>query len=176
MDPYIGEIRLYPYVRGAPSGWQLCDGSLLAISEYDALYTLLGTTYGGNGSETFAVPDLRGAVPIHQGTGPGLSHYVLGQKAGTEEVTLTTQQMPAHNHMVVANNQPATLESPSGALLAGGIVNDPFYTTNVAQSTPQPLSSNAIQHSGGSGAHPNCAPTLALNYCIALFGIYPIQS
>lgn len=99
--PFIGEIRLFGFGR-TPQGWQACDGSLLQISEYEPLYVLLGTAYGGNGTSTFAVPDLRGRVPVHQGQGPGLSNYVLAQRAGTETVTLTDLQMPAHTHVAQA--------------------------------------------------------------------------
>ena len=107
--PYIGEIRMFSFgTRGAPNGWQACDGSLLPISQYDALFALIGTTYGGDGQTTFGVPDLRGRVPMHQGTGPGLSTYVIGQKAGTETVTVLATQMPAHTHSITgprgANN------------------------------------------------------------------------
>ena len=102
--PYIGEIRMFGFgTRGAPNGWQGCDGSLLPISEYDALFALIGTTYGGDGQVTFGVPDLRGRLPIHQGTGPGLSTYVIGQKAGTETVTVLPTQMPAHTHPILVS-------------------------------------------------------------------------
>ncbi|TWQ48673.1 phage tail protein, partial [Xanthomonas vasicola] len=109
--PFIGEIRMFGFGR-TPQGWQACDGSLLQISEYEPLYVLLGTAYGGNGSSTFAVPDLRGRLPIHQGQGPALSNYVLAQSAGTETVTLTSLQMPAHTHTAQATTAAATAPAP----------------------------------------------------------------
>ena len=108
-EPYLGEIRMFAFgTRGAPIGWQACDGSLLPISQNDALFALIGTTYGGDGQTTFAVPDLRGRVPVHQGTGPGLSTYVIGQRAGTETVTVLSTQMPAHTHTLVATSAAST--------------------------------------------------------------------
>ena len=121
-QPYIGEIRMFAFgTRGAPNGWQACDGSLLPISEYDALFALIGTTYGGDGQTTFAVPDLRGRLPIHQGQGPGLSNYVMGQMAGTENVTLLTTQMPIHTHTMVATTGAATSLTPGNTLLPGSV-------------------------------------------------------
>ncbi|WP_448663969.1 phage tail protein [Sphingomonas sp. CJ20] len=174
--PYIGEIRILPYPRGAPVGWLICDGGLKSISEYEPLFTLLGTTYGGNGVSTFGVPDLRSAVPIHNGHGTGLSNYGLGQKGGAEGVTLIAAQMPSHNHNVAASTAAATSNLPTNNILAGGTTVDPFYATNVPAATPQPLSSTMVRNSGGSQPHENCAPTLAVQYCIAYSGIFPSRS
>jgi microcystin-dependent protein len=175
-QPYVGEIRLFPYVRGAPSDWQICDGSLLQISQYETLYTLLGTTYGGDGQTTFAVPDLRGRVAVHQGTGNGLSTYPLGQVAGSEQVTLTSQQMPQHTHFVLASTQAATQTAPANNILAAAFTNDAFYAVNLGGATTQNLIGTTVGMDGNNLPHENCAPTLALNYCIALYGIYPTQS
>jgi microcystin-dependent protein len=177
-QPYIGEIRLFPYNRGAPRNWHLCDGTLLAISQYDTLFTLLGTTYGGDGQTTFGLPDLRGRIPIHEGTGVGLSTYALGQMAGTEAVTLTSLQMPQHNHFVVASTAAGTSASPTGNIPAT-LANEPFYvdmSTGGGGGTPYLLPPTTIGMSGGNLPHENTAPTLTLNYCIALFGIWPSQN
>jgi microcystin-dependent protein len=175
-EPYVGEIRLYPYSRGAPQGWHICDGSLLSIAEYEVLYTLIGTAYGGDGITSFALPDLRGRVPIHQGTGPGLSTYVVGQISGTETVTLSTGQMPQHVHLVMASMQPASSSSPANVVPAAAFPNDGFYASTVTGATSANLIGSTIAPDGNTQPHENCAPTLTLNYCIALYGIYPSQS
>ena len=174
---YVGEIRLLPYQRGAPSGWQICDGTLLSIAEYEVLYTLLGTTYGGDGQNTFGVPDLRGRVPVHQGPGPGLTQRILGETAGEESVTLNSQQMGAHTHTPLASTAPATGSSPAGNVLAAvpAALNTAFYNPNPAESTPVAFPVTMLQPDGGSQAHDNTAPTLTLQYCIATMGIYPAQ-
>lgn len=175
MDAYIGEIRLLPY-NFAPLDWHDCDGSLLAISENDALYALIGTTYGGDGVNTFALPDLRGRVPVHQGTGTGLSNYLMGQQAGTETVTLTPGEMPAHSHAVVETSGVATTGTPSGSVELGAISGDGMYTSDIAGLTPIAAASSMIGSAGGSQPHDNTMPTLAVRFCIALNGIYPSQS
>jgi microcystin-dependent protein len=175
--PYIGEIRMFAFgTRGAPNNWQACDGSLLPISEYDALFALIGTTYGGDGQTTFAVPDLRGRVPIHQGTGPGLSTYVIGQRAGTETVTVLPTQMPAHTHSLVATSSAATALTPGSGLLPGAVSGDNLYVSDVAAATPVAMSSQSTSVAGGSQPHENCMPTLTVQYCIATFGIFPSQA
>ncbi|RYG86183.1 MAG: phage tail protein [Alphaproteobacteria bacterium] len=174
-QPYVGEIRILPYSRGAPRGWQMCDGSLLQISQYEVLFNLIGTTYGGDGQSTFGVPDLRGRVPIHQGTGRGLSSYALGQMAGTEEVTLTTQQMPAHNHLVIASSEAGSSSSPTANVLAT-VASEPFYVDMATGGTAYPLPPATLTAAGGNVPHDNTAPTLTLNYCIAWAGIYPSQN
>jgi microcystin-dependent protein len=175
-EPFIGEIRLFTYPRGAPSGWQLCDGSLLSIAEYQPLYNLITTTYGGDGSSTFGVPDLRGRVPVHQGTGLGLSTYVMGQTAGDENVTLTQQQLASHFHFEVASVTPGVASSPAGNVPAT-VADINLYTTVTGGGggDPYALPSNTIGFTGGATAHDNTAPTLTLNYCIATVGIYPNQ-
>jgi microcystin-dependent protein len=174
-QPYLGEIRLFPYARGAPANWHLCDGSLLPISQYDALYALIGTTYGGDGQQTFALPDLRGRVPIHQGTGRGLSTYVLGQIAGTETVTLTQQQMAQHPHLEFASTAVGTSHAPTNNVTAV-ITGETFYGQGGDGSTAYALPTNTIGASGGNQGHDNMAPTLALNYCIATAGVFPSQN
>jgi microcystin-dependent protein len=175
--PYIGEIRMFGFgTRGAPNGWQACDGGLLAISEYDALFALIGTTYGGDGQVTFAVPDLRGRLPIHQGTGPGLGTYTIGQRAGTETVTVLPTQMPAHTHAAVATSAAATSLTPGTTLLPGAVSGDTFYATDLTGATAIAMSAQSTALTGGSQPHENCMPTLTVQYCIATQGIFPSQA
>ncbi len=171
-DPYIGEIRMFGFGR-TPNGWHACDGSLLPISQYDALYALIGTTYGGDGQVTFAVPDLRGRVPIHQGQGPGMSNYVLGQRAGTETVTVLPTQMPTHTHTLVATTTAATSLTPGNTVLPGSVSGDTFYVSDVNGATALAMSAQSTSLAGGSQPHENCMPTLTVQYCIATFGIFP---
>ena len=175
-QPYIGEIRMFAFgSRGAPNGWQACDGSLLPIAEYETLFTLIGTIYGGDGQSTFAVPDLRGRVPIHQGTGPGLSNYVIGQRAGTETVTVTPSQMPAHTHTAVATTAAATTGTPGNAVLPGAVSGATMYVTDLTGAAPFSLGGSAVSLAGGSQPHENCMPTLTVQFCIAVYGIFPTQ-
>jgi microcystin-dependent protein len=148
----------------APVGWALCNGALMSIAENTALFSLIGTTYGGDGQSTFGLPDLRGRLPVHQG-----NSFVLGQLAGTETVTLTTNQMPAHTHQVVARTA-ATAGSPSGAVYGGNT--DSIYTA-----TPSaPMNAAMIGIGGGSQPHNNMMPYLVVNFIIALEGIYPSRN
>ena len=168
--PYIGEIRMFGFGR-TPNGWQACDGSLLPIAQFDALFALIGTTYGGDGQTVFAVPDLRGRVPIHQGQGPGLSSYVIGQQAGNETATLTTAQMPAHTHTLPVSSAAATSPSPAGGVLAADSA-DPVYESGGSVL----MSASAAGVAGGSQPHENCMPTLTVQFAIATFGIFPSQA
>ena len=174
-EPFIGEIRLFPYARGAPSGWNICDGSLQSIADNPALYNLLGTTYGGDGQTTFGLPDMRGRVPIHQGNGTGLSPYALGQIGGTETVTLTSEQMPSHFHYPSASTQAGGSAAPTNNVTATN-PDQTFYPVAGDGSSPYALPPATIGASGNNQAHENVGPTLALNYCIALLGIYPSQN
>jgi microcystin-dependent protein len=171
--PFVGEIRLFPYTF-APVGWQLCDGSLLSISGYEVLYTLLGTTYGGDGVSTFAVPDLRGRVPVHQGTGTGLTARVIGQREGTESVTVTPAQLPAHTHAFVAAIDIASLNAPAATAELGGLGTDTMYSGTFT-GNPIPLAGASISQVGGNLPHDNTMPTLAASFCIAVAGIFPSQ-
>lgn len=171
--PFIGEIRIFAFGR-TPNGWQACDGSLLLISDNDALFSLIGTIYGGDGQTTFAVPDLRGRVPLHQGTGPGLSTYVIGQAGGSETVTLTTPQMPGHNHPLAATTAAATALTPGPALLPGSVAGDTFYVTDVVVgATAGAMSPQSTSPTGATQPHENTMPTLTVQYCIATQGIFP---
>lgn len=169
-DPFIGEVRLFAG-NFAPQDWAFCDGSILPISQYDTLFALIGTTYGGDGQQTFALPDLRGRVPIHQGAGAGLSNRTLGELAGAESVSLAAAQMPAHTHSLRASTATGAAAPTGGVLAANGVS---VYGAGAATTpmAPQGISAAA----GGSQAHNNMAPFLAVNYIIALFGIFPSQS
>jgi microcystin-dependent protein len=167
--PYLGEIR--PFAGNfAIDGWALCDGSLLSISNNDALFNLIGTTYGGDGQTTFALPDLRGRFPVHQGNG-GASTYVMGQTGGSETVTLNTQQIPGHTHAAVANPAAGTQPGPSGNVLA--------TSNGTALYSPRPpataMAAAAIAPTGGSQPHQNMQPFLTITFIIALQGIFPSQ-
>jgi microcystin-dependent protein len=170
-QPYVSQIILFAGIF-APSGYLPCDGRLLAISEYDTLYSLIGTTYGGDGQTTFGLPDLRGRVPVHWGTGSSGTTYVQGQLAGVEAVTLGTNQLPIHTHSVLANSAAGNQGSPSAGYLAGGTATARYEAT-----TPQTaLSSQSVQSQGGSRPHDNLQPFQCLMFCISLFGVYPSRS
>ncbi|MFE5322762.1 phage tail protein [Paenibacillus sp. NPDC056579] len=168
-DPFIGEIRMFGG-NFAPLGWLKCDGQLLSIAQYSTLYTLIGTTYGGDGVNTFALPDLRGRLPIHQGTGAG-GTYALGQAAGTETVTLTTQQIPAHSHTVRAFSQQGDTNSPNNAVWANSTL-DQFGADTTIPGTMHPA---AVGITGGSQPHENMMPYLCVHFIIATEGIFPSQ-
>ena len=167
-QPYIGEIRMFAG-EFAPVGWELCDGRVLPIAENDALFNLVGTTYGGDGVETFGLPDLRGRMPLGQGAGPGLSQYSLGESAGTETVTLTVGNLPAHRHTAMGAAAAPDTPSPVGAVWASRS-STPYTAVPVATN---PMNATTIGPTGGSQAHDNVAPYLAVTFIIALFGIYP---
>lgn len=163
-QPYVGEVRMFAG-NFAPAGWNFCDGSLLAISENETLFQLIGTTYGGDGQSTFAVPDLRGRLPLHQGPG-----FVLDQNGGVEEVTLTVQQMAAHTHPMIGSTNIGQDVNPSGKIVAqigGGAL--PY----IQDSTDTNLNAQAVTSVGGSQPHTNVQPYLCVDFIISLFGIFP---
>ena len=166
-DPYIGEIRMFGG-NFAPLGWALCDGQLLSISQYNALYALLGTTYGGDGQTTFALPDLRGRAPIHVGP-----NYVQGAQVGSETVTLTQGQMPSHGHAVRALKGAGAANNPTGQTWAGSSTSDNKYINAI--SNPGAFAAGALQNAGGNQPHDNMQPYLVINFIIALEGIFPTQ-
>jgi microcystin-dependent protein len=178
-NPFIGQLTLFPY-NFAPFGWAFCAGQLLPISQNTALFSLLGTQFGGDGKSNFALPDLRGRAPIGQGQGPGLSSYVMGTQQGVEAVTLTTATVPAHSHGFPAFAAAATTNAPNGALPAegqsggrgGGAVNT--YTAPGAAVSLAP--GQVVPVTVGGGAHNNLQPYLTLNWCIALQGVFPPRS
>jgi microcystin-dependent protein len=174
--PYVGEIRLFAFSR-IPTGWFACDGSLQSIANYQVLYTLLGTTYGGDGVNTFGLPDLRGQVPLHQGTGLGLTPRVLGQAGGGENITLLSSQMPQHNHNFMATTSAASATSPSATVQPGSLPSDHIYLQNITGTpTAAALAGTMIQQSGGNFPHNNIMPTLTLSFCIAWEGVFPSRS
>jgi microcystin-dependent protein len=169
MEPFLGQLMLVPY-NFAPQGWAFCNGQIMSIAQNSALFSLLGTTYGGNGQTTFALPDLRGRVAISAGQGPGLQNYSLGEVAGSESVTLISTQMPAHTHLVGASTGSAQA-TPDNAF-PGSDTSTQIY--DLAASTT--MNPQMIQPAGGSQPHENRQPYLVLNYIIALQGIYPSRS
>lgn len=172
MDWYVGEIRMFAGVK-VPQDWHLCDGSLLSISEYDVLFSLLGTTYGGNGSTTFGLPDLRGRLALGQGTGTGLTPRVLGTSGGSETVTLDTTQIPAHSHTIKATTATGSTGDPTNTVWA-----NTGATTLKQYSTAAPdtdMGKDALSTVGSGLAHDNMMPSLAINFIISLNGIYPQQ-
>ena len=170
-EPFVGEIRMFAG-NFAPRGWAFCDGQLLAVSQNDALFSLLGTIYGGDGRTTFGLPDLRGRIPLHVGTGPGLSPRRLGSKGGSEKETLTTNQLASHTHDWNANTAVATTDAPAGKVLA-----DPVGALLYRQENQNTdLASSMVANTGGSGSHNNLMPTLCVNFIIALVGIYPSRN
>jgi len=168
--PYVGEIRMFAG-NFAPAGWMLCDGSILAISQNDVLFQLIGTTYGGDGQQTFALPDLRGRVPLHMGTNLG-NTFIQGQVAGAETVTLTVNQMPAHGHLPLANDSVADSTNPANALWGVATQARPYS----AAAPSVPMDPAAVGLAGGSQPHDNMMPFLAINFIISLFGIFPSQN
>jgi microcystin-dependent protein len=169
--PFVGEVQIFAG-NYAPTGWALCDGQLMAIAQNTALFSLLGNTYGGDGISTFALPDLRGRVPIHPGQGNGLSNRNLGEVGGAETQTLSAAQMPSHTHTMGASAANGATDSPGGRVLARAPGAIPQYgaTANVD------LAAAAVGSSGGGQPHNNMQPYLTLNYIIALQGIYPSRS
>jgi len=172
-ESFIGEIR--PFAGNfAPLNWALCDGALLPIAENTALFTLIGTTYGGDGQTTFGLPDLRGRALIHQGTGAGLSPYVMGEQIGAENVTVTTAQMASHPHSFAATTAGGNIATPGPTVVFAATPSGfPIYD---GTATPVGLSPNAVTGAGGSLPHNNRQPYLAITYIISLAGIFPSQS
>ena len=162
--PYVGEIRIFAG-NFAPAGWAICDGSLIPISENETLFNLIGTTYGGDGQSTFALPDLRSRFPVHQGAG-----FVLAQEGGVETVTLTQNQMPSHIHVPLGNSAAGTAASPQGNVWAKSAQNQ-----FLAAAPNAAMAAGALGSAGGSQPHENMMPFLAVNFILSLFGIFPSQ-
>jgi microcystin-dependent protein len=164
--PYVGEIRMFAG-NFPPSGWLFCEGQLLPISEYETLFILIGTSYGGDGQETFALPDLRGRLPIHQGGG-----FVLAQTGGVETVTLTANQIPNHTHAFLASTNTANSPNPANNYLAVSSQVDAFFGDNPSVN----MNANAVSNGGGSQPHSNMQPYLCVDFIISLYGIFPSQN
>ena len=165
-DPFVAEIRIFPF-NFAPRGWAWCDGQLLPLSQNTALFSLLGTTYGGNGKSNFALPDLQGRVPMHPGQGPGLSLHDLGEVGGSETVTLLESEMPAHSHTMRVSNEDGNSVNPGGNHI--GLGNNIYAA---AQNLGQ-MAAEALAPAGGDQPHNNMMPFLTFYFCIALQGVFP---
>ena len=166
-QPYVGEIRMFGG-NFAPAGWMFCNGQILPISENETLFQLIGTTYGGDGQETFALPNLQGRVPIHQGNG-----FILAESAGTESVTLTTQQIPSHNHALLASTVQSQNPQPNDSIFGQGPTVQ-VYIGDTGQANFGPATT--ITNTGGSQPHENMQPYLCVSFIISLFGIFPSQT
>jgi len=170
-EPYVGEIRMFAG-NFAPNGWMFCEGQSMPISENEVLFQLIGTTYGGDGEETFNLPNLASRVPIHMGTGPDGTTYQIGELAGTEQETLTVQQIPSHTHSLTASTSPSQDASPDGKVFGQSASID-WYIEDVTSAN---MASTAIGPAGGSQPHENTQPFLCINYIISLFGVFPTQT
>ena len=167
-DPFVAEIRIFPF-NFAPKGWAWCDGQLLPLSQNTALFSLLGTTYGGNGKSNFALPDLQGRAPMHPGQGPGLSLHDLGETGGSETVTLLESEIPSHSHAMSVSQADATEGTAPGQRFATGIGIGMYAVPGAVV----PLSPNALAPAGGDQPHNNLQPYLTFYFCIALQGVFP---
>ena len=173
-EPFVGQICPFGF-NFAPFGYATCDGQLLAISQYTALFSLLGTTYGGNGQTTFALPDLRGRAPMHMGSGPGLSTYVLGQQGGEETHTLIQTEIPQHTHILNASSALSDSHDPNGCVLATSLATG--TKTYLSGTSPNVgMNPQTIGNTGGSQPHSNLQPFLVVTFCIATDGIYPSRN
>ena len=180
-QPFLGQIQPFGFTF-APRGWAFCNGQLLSISQNTALFSLLGTQYGGNGTTTFALPDLRSRVPMHFGQGPGLPNYVIGEEGGVETVTLTLAETPVHTHSFSGTSDAANFKQPTagGALAesnkAGTVPGDAYYAADLNVNPLQPLNQGSVSQYGGSQPHTNLQPYLTINFCIAMQGIFPARN
>ena len=174
MDPFVAEIRIFPF-NFAPKGWAFCDGQLLPLSQNTALFSLLGTTYGGDGQSNFALPNMQGNVPMHPGQGPGLSLHDLGETGGSETVTLLESEIPAHAHSLKASATNSSKPNPAGNSLARVAANGTPYVAP-AGAPLTPFAPTALAPAGGGQPHNNLQPYLTLNFCIALQGVFPPRS
>lgn len=177
MEPFIGQIQPFGF-NFAPQGWAQCNGQLLAISQNTALFSLLGTIYGGDGRTTFALPDLRGRVALHYGQGAGLPNYQIGQRSGNYQITLTTANLPTHNHGLVVNsgNASQTAATAGASIATPGTITGRTFTATNGFNTATPdvtLNPASVSNNGGNQGFNSMNPYLAVNWCIALFGIFP---
>jgi microcystin-dependent protein len=171
MAPYVGEIRMFAG-NFAPNGWMFCEGQTLPIAENEVLFQLIGTTYGGDGEETFNLPPLASRVPIHMGTGPDGTTYQIGETAGTEQETLTVQQIPAHTHPLTASTGPGGANTPENNVTA----EQPNISLYIEDAPSSPLAAVTVGPAGGSQPHENAQPFLCINFIISLFGVFPSQT
>ena len=169
-QPYVGEIRMFAG-NFPPNGWMFCEGATLPISENEVLFQLIGTTYGGDGEETFNLPNLASRLPMHMGTGPDGTTYQIGEMAGTEQETLSTQQIPNHTHPFMGTNDPASVKGALNNIMGRGP-----SEVYASEFTPEVLSPSSITPQGGSQPHENVQPFLCINFIISLFGVFPSQT
>ncbi|ATD00962.1 MULTISPECIES: phage tail protein [Pseudoalteromonas] len=174
-DPFVGEIRMFAG-NFAPRQWAFCNGQLMAISQNDALFSLLGTIYGGDGRSSFGIPDMRGRIPMHWGTGPGLTPRPIGQKMGVESVALTANQIPSHSHTMQASTDSVSSVNPTGTVLGTLDAADTMYTEVVDPSKTGAMAGSSVMYSGGSIEHTNMMPYQCLSYIICIAGIYPSRN
>jgi microcystin-dependent protein len=172
MDPFVAEIRIFPF-NFAPKGWAFCDGQILPLSQNTALFSLLGTTYGGDGKSNFALPNMQGNVPMHPGQGPGLSLHDLGETGGSDAVSLLESEIPSHSHTMMSLPAPANRTAPIANAIARVQGTAGPYVPASPAPAPANMSDNAVAPAGGDQPHNNLQPYLALNFCIALQGVYP---
>lgn len=170
MDPFVAEIRIFPF-NFAPRGWAWCDGQLLPLSQNTALFSLLGTTYGGNGKSNFALPDLQGRAPMHPGQGPGLSLHDLGETGGAETVSLLESEIPSHSHAMRCSADPANVQLPTPQCTLARSSGGSAYNTTATGL--QPMADVALAPAGGDQPHNNLQPYLTFYFCIALQGVFP---
>jgi len=174
-DQFLGEIRMFG-MNFAPTGWAFCAGQILPLSQYSALFSILGTNFGGNGTTNFALPNLQGNIPLHAGAsaGPGLSAYVIGEQTGTPTVTVQLSQLATHSHQVLADATPGNLKTPTaGCNLSRATAGSPYHPPDASVG---PMAVGMVGPAGGNAAHNNLMPFLAINFCIALQGIFPPRS
>jgi microcystin-dependent protein len=169
VDPFVAEIRIFGF-NFAPRGWAFCDGQLLPISQNTALFSLVGTFYGGDGKSTFALPNLQGSAPMHHGQGPGLSLHDLGETGGSDTVALLESEIPSHSHALNASLEDGTTQSPAAVRLASGAGGIAGYAAPASLTALDP---SALAPAGGDGPHNNLQPYVVLNFCIALQGVFP---
>jgi microcystin-dependent protein len=169
-NPFLAEIRIFPF-NFAPKGWAFCDGQILPLSQNTALFSLLGTTYGGDGKSNFALPNMQGNAPMHPGQGPGLSLHDLGETGGSDTVSLLESEIPAHSHALMAQNNPATAQTPSPTVGPARSVTVLAYNPTTAPVVV--MADQTVAPAGGDQPHNNLMPYLTLNFCIALQGVYP---
>ena len=172
MDPFVAEVRIFAF-NFPPKGWAFCNGQTLPISQNTALFSLVGTFYGGDGKSTFGLPDLQGQAATNQGQGPGLSDYSVGDTVGVETVTLIDAEIPSHSHNWLANNSDSTEQNPTKGLLAGALGGLAMYANAGA---PTAMARTTVAPAGNSFPHNNMMPYLTLNFCIAMQGVYPPRS
>jgi len=174
-DSFIGEIKMFA-ATFSPRQWAFCNGAIMAVSQNESLFALIGATYGGDGRSSFGLPEMRGRIPVHYGQGPGLSAYPIGMRRGLEEVVLSADQLPSHTHALQASNNRATSKNPNGNVFAASPVNETMYIEGQTTGAPQALNEAAVDTSGSNDGHMNIMPYTAIQFIICLEGIFPSRN